>query len=57
MHFIYGFKFNKIKVLLQIRIYIKNSKSTYDIFLGHLEFWEDVNFLFIGLFSFEINIC
>ena len=57
MYFIHGFKFHKIKVLLQIIDLHQNSKDTYDIFLGHLEFCEDVNLLIIGLFSLEISIC
>ncbi len=55
MHFIYGFKFMEIKVV-EIWDYIKNSKSTYGIFLGHLEFCEDVDLLFITLLSFKIDI-
>jgi len=42
---------------LQIIDLHQNSKDTYDIFLGHLEFCEDVNLLIIGLFSLEISIC
>lgn len=55
MYFIYGFKFMEIKVS-EIWFYIKNSKSTYSVFLGHLEFCEDVDLLFITLLSFKIDI-
>ena len=55
MYFIYGFKFMEIKVV-EIWFYIKNSKSTYSVFLGQLEFCEDVDLLFITLLSFKIDI-
>jgi len=51
MYFIYGFKFMEVKVV-EIWFYIKNSKGTYSICLGHLEFCEDVDLLFITLLSF-----